>query len=219
MAHRADSIKEPSYNTLANIAEILGTVVYNSPALASEKKLENSSLPETPQFELGVVTDMYGLGSGRGPQPIYTVRLDSGAVIEAHSISGDMYGVDYIVAVIQDTGGVYTIISGGDEKYQSKDHNTISQFGSKFEYHVTDNRSNPKIDNTFQAFDTKLLMKVIGDLIVWISDLQEKYNAHTHAIANGVATATPLQCTTTPDLQQDRLKYTNSHTDKFQINY
>lgn len=216
-----DTTKEPSYTTLANLAEILGTAIYQSPALASTNKLEESSLPNTPQFELGVITGMYGFGSSsRGPQPIYTVKLNSGAVIEAHSISGDMYDVGYAVAVLHDISGAYTIISGGDEKYQSKGKNRISQFGSGFKYYVTDDNSNPQRNDTFQAFSTGSLLLVIKCLVNRIDALEAIFNQHTHAVSGGtLAKPVTIPSQDIINLNQYVDEYEKSHTDKFQINY
>lgn len=214
-----DTTKEPSYTTLANLAEILAAAIYQSPALASTNKLDEASLPNTPQFELGVITDMYGLGSGRGPQPIYTVKLNSGAVIEAHSISGDMYGVGYVVAVLHDQGGAYTIISGGDEKYQSKDKNSISQFGSEFGYYVTDENSNPQLNYGFRAFDTASLLLVIKTLVTRINALESRFNQHTHAVSEALAQPVSIPSKDMTGLDRYVEDYDKSHTDKFKIMY
>lgn len=211
--------KEPSYTTLANLAEILGAAIYQSPALASANKLDEATLPTTPQFELGIITDMYGLGSGRGPQPIYTVKLNSGATIEAHSISGDMYGVGYAVAVLHDQGGAYTIISGGDEKYQSKDRNRISQFGSEFDYYVTDENSNPQLNYGFRAFDTASLLLVIKTLVTRINALEAKFNQHTHAVSQALAQPVSIPSQDMTGLDRYVEDYDKSHTDKFKIMY
>lgn len=214
-----DTTKEPSYTTLANLAEILGTAIYQSPALASSNNLDEASLPTQPQFELGIITDMYGLGSGRGPQPIYTVKLNSGATIEAHSISGDMYGVGYAVAVLHDQGGAYTIICGGDEKYQSKDKNRISQFGSEFDYYVTDENSNPQLNYGFRAFDTASLLLVIKTLVTRINALESRFNQHTHAVSEALAQPVSIPSQDMTGLDRYVEDYDKSHTDKFKIMY
>lgn len=215
----SSATKEPSYTTLSNLAEIFSEFVYKAPEISGTSKLEESSLPNTPQFELGVITDMYGLGSGRGPQPIYTVKLNSGAVIAAHSISGDMYGVGYVVAVLHDQGGAYTIISGGDEKYQSKDRNRISQFGSEFDYYVTDENSNPQLNYGFRAFDTASLLLVIKTLVTRINALESRFNQHTHAVSQAVAQPVTIPSQDMTGLDRYVEDYDKSHTDKFKISY
>ena len=228
MAHKADSIKEPSYNTLANLAEILGATIYNSPALASTNKLDEAVKPDEAKLELGIITDYYGLGSGRGPQPEYKVKLNSGAVVDARSISGEMYYNGYVVAVVLDQGGTYTIISGGDEKYQCNAKNSMGQFASQFDFYVTDANANPKGNYTFNVVDTQKLLDMIGDLRVAIATLIDYFVEHTHDVAQG-KTSQPIYVVTPPKQQPTAKlkenivnaenKLLNTKSDKFQINY
>lgn len=210
-----NTTKEPSYTTLANLAEILGAAIYQSPALASANKLDEAVAPNAPKIDMGIISGLVEVGQ----YTKYRVRLNSGAQVIADTLTGNHYHEGYAVCVAQETGGNYVILSGGDVDNNTEYGNQIIQTAMAYSSHITGREGQLERNNTFQAFDTKLLMHVINDLVIWVSSLQDKFNVHTHAVADGVASATPIQSTTTPDLKQDQKDYIQSHTNKYEIIY
>lgn len=227
MAHRADSIKEPSYNTLANLAEILGATIYNSPALASTNKLDEAGAPTAPKIDMGIIVGRIDTDHGVA----YNVRLNSGAQVTADSLTGNRYHEDYAVCVAQETSGNYVILSGGDVDNKTEYGNQIIQTAMAYSSYITGREGKLERNNTFQAFDTNSLINIILELHYHILNLESRFNKHVHAVPNGVSETPKLDPALSPaeieklksyDVKEftDRYNtYINSHTPKFQIIY
>lgn len=212
---KSDTTKEPSYTTLANLAEILGTAIYQSPALASSNKLDEATVPTSPKIDMGIIVGLVEVGQ----YTKYNVRLNSGAQVIADTLTGNHYHEGYAVCVAQDTSGNYVILSGGDADNKTKYGNEIMQEAMAYSMTITGRDRELVNGNTFRAFDTDSLIRVVNSLVIWVQHLQDCYNVHTHAVADGVASATPLQSTDNTSLNDDKRDYINSHTNKYEIIY
>lgn len=217
----AKKVIEPSYQTLADLAELFGSCVYQAPAMQQSEKLDEAVLPTDNKIFTGRTTRP-GVVS---PDPL--VELDNGQVVKPRNVTGQAFDGDSEVLVMQNTSGEYILFAGGGV-YGNNTYSPHERRASYFEFWVMPDGTTPSdrpvtSDNTFDVVDTQKLLDMIDELRAAVNTLIERIDLHTHTVSQGVTSTpvTPMDPTSTIrnntlKRQQDLVK---TRSDMFSIKY
>lgn len=216
---KKNKITEPSYTTLANLAEIFSTVVFQTPALQQSNKLDEATLPNK-ETDNSIIK--HGVVRQQDPRSwICIVDTDDGLSVKAKVFDNSVYkkGDEVVIYRIPDND-LYIVLNGS--KYFDKNFNDsrVQLFWNNvFQVNFECLPYGEKVQNTFDVFDSATLMAVLNDIVQRLNALENLYNTHTHTVADGVATPTPNTQTNNFNLEEDTRSLENSKSSKFRVNY
>lgn len=216
---KKNKITEPSYTTLANLAEVFSTAVFQTPALQQSNKLDEATLPNK-ETDNSIIK--HGVIQRQDPRGLLCyVDTDDGLSVKAKVFDNSIYqkGDEVVIYRIPDND-LYVVLSGS--KYIDKNLNdTRAQlfWRNVFQVNFECLPEGERVQNTFDVFDSATLIAVLNDIVQRLNALETLYNTHTHTVADGVASPTPNTQTNNFNLEEDVKSLENSKSSKFRVNY
>lgn len=214
---KKNKITEPSYTTLANLAEVFSAAVFQTPALQQSNKLDEATLPNKENDNSNIKHGVIRQQDARSL--ICTVDTDDGLNVKAKVFDNSVYknGDEVIIYRIPDND--LWIVLNGSKYIDVNDKRAQLFWQNLFQVNYECLPYGERVQNTFDVFDSATLMAVLGDIVLRLNALETLYNMHTHTVADGVAAVTPNRVTDDFNLETDMKSLENSKSSKFRVNY
>ena len=205
----AKKVNEPSYSSLAELAELFGSAVYQAPVMQQSEALQEVTQPKENKLMTG-----YHTGDFSGyTNYVYVDQLNT--IVSASNITGQQFEKNNQLLLLQKDNGEFVIVGGGGRNVD----NTVArrtEEAQSFLYSVIDNNH---YTGTFRAFDTSDLILVIKSLKNRIDALERSFNMHTHLVGEVTSAAPSTPSKDVTNLDKYISDYEKSHTEKFEIMY
>lgn len=210
-------ITEPSYTTLANLAEVFSTAVFQTPALQQANKLDEATLPNK---EDDNSTIKHGIIFSQDPRSFgCVVDTDDGLRVKAEVFDNSVYKKGDEVVIYRKLDSAFWVVLSASKHIDENDLRVQLFWNNVFQVNFECLPYGERVQNTFDVFDSATLMAVLNDIVQRLNALENLYNTHTHTVADGVAAPTPNTQTNNFNLEEDTRSLEKSKSSKFRVNY